>query len=438
MFGHKGVALQYSVQISQLHTLLGQNLNQRRRLMSTRAVNKVLIVAVISLLTAAAAADSQAAPRNLFNILGNHQSSDISPDALSADVEVDFSLLKKAWVKKLKLDFPDGASHIVVRERIETRSKTAFTWYGKVEGHPESTIFTVSANFLVGLIPTPNGLYRVRAIRGGPHRIFKMATRRFPNEGQPLSSVQGALAKPRGSDFSVKDSANSIRVMVGYTSAAQNASADIVTDIQHMIDTTNTIYENSGITTRLIRSGGFKTTYTETGNSDTDLRRMTDTDDGYLDKVPQFRQDQHADVVVMVIASAADCGRAWQMESGDNTHDFWPNAYAVVRLDCGLSMYSLAHEVGHVMGCGHDPDNETMQPVFDYSYGYQHPSDNAADSWRTVMAYQCSDVDCPRIQYFSNPKLTYGGDPIGIPNQTANKRTINNTDSIVANFLTGD
>jgi peptidyl-Asp metalloendopeptidase len=431
--------------------------------MSTRAGNTVLIIAVISLLTAAVATDSQAAPRHLFRILGNDQSSDTSPDALSTDVEVDFSLLKKAWVKKLKLDFPDGASHIVVRERIETRSKSAFTWYGRVEGHIESTIFTVSANFMVGLIPTPNGLYRVRAIRGGPHRIFKMATSRFPSEGQPLSSVQGVLAKPRSPDDSVKDSADSIRVMVGYTSAAQNASADIATDIQHMVDTTNTIYQNSGITTRLIPTARFKTTYTESGNSDTDLRRMTDTDDGYLDKVPQLRQDQHADVVVMVIASAGDCGRAWQMESGDNTHSFWTSAYAVVRLDCGLSMYSLAHEVGHIMGCGHDPDNETMQPVFAYSYGYQHPDSIRADSWRTVMAYQCyngtvcsSDsgcpagyrcdllaspkecyLDCPRIQYFSNPKLTYGGDPIGIANQTANARTINNTDSIVANFLTG-
>ena len=46
---------------------------------------------------------------------------------------------------------------------------------------------------------------------------------------------------------------------------------------------------------------------------------------------------------------------------------------------------------------------------YSYSYGYQDPDEN----FRTVMSYNCPG-GCTQIEYFSNPNVTYMGDPTGI------------------------
>ncbi|MEM7281892.1 MAG: sterol desaturase family protein, partial [Pseudomonadota bacterium] len=53
------------------------------------------------------------------------------------------------------------------------------------------------------------------------------------------------------------------------------------------------------------------------------------------------------------------------------------------------------------------------------------------DSWRTVMAYnnRCSaaGTGCTRLQYFSNPNNTYGGDPMGISSTGPSNCTVGST-----------
>ncbi|MFD3944904.1 zinc-dependent metalloprotease family protein [Streptomyces sp. NPDC058579] len=78
----------------------------------------------------------------------------------------------------------------------------------------------------------------------------------------------------------------------------------------------------------------------------------------------------------------------------------------------------LAHEFGHLLGLEHDGYADGDHDPGD---GYLHARGYVAPSlkWRDIMAYEnkCTDAgaECPVIPYFSNPRLTYQGEPLGVP-----------------------
>ena len=72
-----------------------------------------------------------------------------------------------------------------------------------------------------------------------------------------------------------------------------------------------------------------------------------------------------------------------------------------------------------------------QQPVYPYAFGYKDPASNL---FRTVMAYNCPVSGCPRILYFSNPGVSYGGRATGTFERHDNALTLNNTHTVVANF----
>jgi hypothetical protein len=95
---------------------------------------------------------------------------------------------------------------------------------------------------------------------------------------------------------------------------------------------------------------------------------------------------------------------------------------------------TYVHEIGHNLGCKHDRANAGAgSGRFDYSYGYQSPTQN----FRTVMAYDCTN-GCPRIPNFSNPNIQYQGEATGVVDTAANSadnaKTINQTRVEMANY----
>lgn len=59
------------------------------------------------------------------------------------------------------------------------------------------------------------------------------------------------------------------------------------------------------------------------------------------------------------------------------------------------------------------------------------------------MAYPCPNVSCPRVKYFSNPKILINGRPAGIDHQVNpsnsadNARSMNEVRNVVAAWRTG-
>ena len=209
-----------------------------------------------------------------------------------------------------------------------------------------------------------------------------------------------------------------VDVAVVYTPAARSASggaAAIAAEIDLMVAETNQAYAESGVAHRVALVERSEVSYTETGDSLVDLRRLAEPSDGHLDAVHALRDGVGADLVHLIVSEGDDiCGRANR-----------PGAFGLTVQGCGGR--TLAHELGHNMALRHDryqvhhnQDGLSPHPA----YGYVNQRAFAAGApessrWRTIMAYrgQCADAGfrCPRLLRFSNPRQEYGGDPLGIP-----------------------
>ncbi len=150
-----------------------------------------------------------------------------------------------------------------------------------------------------------------------------------------------------------------------------------------------------------------------------------------------LRDSLAADMVVLVSENTDYCGYAtlWYSYSGSSTN--W-DAYAAVNSGC-LSNQVLAHEVGHMQQLDHNRENATGMAAYAYSYGYRLCS---SGGFVDIMSYPCS-TGVPKINYFSNPNITYNGYPTGISyeanpgNSAETARTLNNTAAQVANYRVG-
>jgi hypothetical protein len=177
--------------------------------------------------------------------------------------------------------------------------------------------------------------------------------------------------------------------------------------------------------------------YTESGNISTDLTRLRNTTDGFMDQVHQLRNQYKADLVALIVDNGGGyCGIAYVMANGPRA-SFANYAFSVTDRECVVNN-TLTHELGHNMGNAHDRASGGTG-AFAYSYGYR----DTVGKFRTIMAYPCPTVSCPRVKYFSNPKIKINGRPAGIDhrvnptNSADNARSMNEVRNIVAAWRTG-
>ena len=311
------------------------------------------------------------------------------------------------------------------------------TWLGRVDGVANSkVIFTLQKNALAGTITTPKAVYQIRYAGNNVHQVTQINPKAFPPERKSLAVDKSKLATTQA--MQNKDDGTQIDMLVLYTPAAKNAAVDennIKAMITDAVLEANTALTDSQITPRVTLLDALEIAYAEFGDFDTDLLRLQNPSDGFMDEAITLRNKYGADVVTLVIEGSQYCGVAFDIMNPVSSA-FAPYAFDVVAVNCLLGNYTFVHELGHLMSARHDwATDSTDNAPYTYNHGYIVPSKTA----RTIMAYPDNcPVDCPRIGYFSNPELMYNGEALGIPegqpNAADNRKTLNNTAPTVANF----
>jgi peptidyl-Asp metalloendopeptidase len=340
-------------------------------------------------------------------------------------IELDLALLGAEAGRAIELPLP-GGSYRAVRTSLESRGPLDFTWRGRLDAlGGGDVLFSVRGGAVSGLLYAPDAVYEIIP-RGKEQILARLDPSRFPSCGGAIPP--GAVAS--GDEPPVAgDPAAPIDVLVLYTTHARTVAGStsaIEALVQGAIDAANTAYANSQIATRLHLAHT-----EEVAHDDSDFGESINWVSSDA-TVAKLRDTYRADLVDLLIDNTQYCGLAYVMNRAGLGAGFAPYAFSVVYHACAVGNLSFAHELGHNMGCEHDPANGEAPDDASYPYSFGHLVDG---SFRTVMSYatKCPH-GCTRVAYFSNPNVSYSGVPTGIADQRDNHRTINNTAAIVAGF----
>jgi hypothetical protein len=215
-----------------------------------------------------------------------------------------------------------------------------------------------------------------------------------------------------------------INMIVAYTKRVASSYADTRRElVEFAIEEANQSFRNSNlgfVGLKLVHA--YQTDYVEDGEHFEHLWRFADRGDGYMDEIHGLRETYDADIAILIVDDAKGCGLATRVFSDAD------EAFAVVHHQCAMLDYSIAHEIGHLIGARHELRVDKSMTPFPYGHGYVNGT-----KWRDIMSYKESCGGCPRLPVWSSPKVLIGGDPAGTLNED-NARVIAEQAARVANF----
>lgn len=382
-----------------------------------------------------------------------HRTMGLNPAALEA-----MKLARKESKQDVALDLFDAGTRILELDEPEVQGNKAKVWRGRVRGDQDSDVtLAVRGKKMAGTIVVGQRLYKIEPTEDNRHRLVEIDDDAMrpdhhplvvPDDGTPADPPapepelqQPSTATATTTVTTAAATTNTIvDLLVVYTPTArakQGGLAAMNALIAMGVDLANQAYRNSQIAMQLRLVRAAEVAYTETGDINTDLVRLRSKSDGFMDQVHTLRNQYKADMVALIVDNGGSyCGIAYVMANGPRA-SFADWAFSVTDRDC-VSNNTLTHELGHNMGDAHDRASGGTG-VYPYSYGYRDP----IGKFRTIMAYPCPTVSCPRMKYFSNPKILINGRPAGIDhrvnpsNSADNARSMNEVRNVIAAWRTG-
>ena len=332
-------------------------------------------------------------------------------------------------------------------------------WVGKIMGDDTSeVIFARYNNALVGKIAVGSRRFLITTSSQGTEFLVEVPADfgaiKEDDAVIPPNKGAAAVQKPKAA-ATTPDDGSRVDVFVGYTAAARDGAGGVdaikaladaaIAEANVGNDNSQVNFDFAIVGTGLVNydeAGQWDPAQSERTNWDRMLARLVNKTDGFMDEIVSFRDNAQADIVMLFIeANQANgiAGLAYIMGTPSTSFEYF--AMSLVKRVYAVGGVVAGHEMGHNMGSDHDRQHPSGQRSYLYSYGYR-PSNGA---FATIMAYQDTcpgGGSCPKINYYSNPDITYNGQAIGIDyeadpaNAADNARSLNNTAPIVANFRT--
>lgn len=228
-----------------------------------------------------------------------------------------------------------------------------------------------------------------------------------------------------------------IDVLALYTAHAKAdyfGDAGVQAHLQLELGDANRALANSGVAARfrLVRMAEIDYAGIETGPA---LTALYYPDDGVMDDAQALRDTYGADLVTLELGTHI---------SGETIGLGYMPVPPTQQTDTlGLSVigsvpgnFVLAHELGHNLGLDHDWETEKGVPYV-HKYAFNHGAFARRKNWHTIMAYSNPCGYCPVVPYYSNPRIEYRGEPLGVADGSApadNARMLTLTAGVVAAY----
>ena len=322
----------------------------------------------------------------------------------------------------------NGTQHVTVERGDVTTTADGCTWTGIVRETGENAMLMWwKDGRLTGMLGYKGHIYTVMNTRNEIHAVREVGPRiAAPASGDAGSGAEPsaphseqtsrqwpplpASALPEVQPFSDAERLDleakkvTIDLMLLYTSKAASHYIGNPADVLALaVEQTNQSFRNSGLANidlRLVHTQSID--YDEVGGAHFDhLYRMVDGV-GSLKAVHNLRDRKRADIVGLILDDPSGCGLSTRVAADAD------EAYFVAHHSCAAVTYSIAHEIGHILGARHDRQTDAGNSPFAYGHGYVN-----GKKWRDLMSYQESCGGCPRIPYWSNPRIKYQGEPTG-------------------------
>lgn len=322
-----------------------------------------------------------------------------------------------------------------VNETVSTTARVANTMFGRAV-----MAYTENELRVKVILPESNKFYEIQYNHNdGNHYVLEMdplladkdpcgtvAGSPFVNPPAAASEEIKKLEEPINPPLILGDEGVALVVidtMVVYsdnvvTSAGSEANVKNIAAQGMALANDAHITTNTGMYINLIHTARL-TGYTDSGSPDTDLPRVTNLSDGYIDIVHTWRDNCGADFVHMMHSVGG--GTGWRPNFA-STGPGRPDLSFSVTGWSSFASYTPTHEMGHNMNLDHskfqaDVPGSPIAPTGTDAAGWHwHPGGNTALSGNcSVMSYTTYSGEAGHVRtgLFSDPNIIHNGQPAG-------------------------
>ncbi|QDU65126.1 M12 family metallo-peptidase [Engelhardtia mirabilis] len=336
----------------------------------------------------------------------------------------------------LTVEFFPGEAWRLVPERWVRTGDRAFTASGSVEGRRLARWSMASRGGVV-LVNLRPGDGTLLSLRTGPDGL-PLATQTRPLPGHRCGNELGLPSAPHlvrqwgppagaagGDDGGpLVPKANTILqllvVMTPSAVAQLGGGLAARTAVELAVEEGNDVFANSAVSAQWQLEAACQVPYNEGSNThSTHLSRLTNSNDGFMDDVHEWRGVLHADFVALIVndtdtvpapggGTTSTLGLAWVQPPAPTP---WNGPFCTIDQSAMVGNLTLPHELGHNMGINHDlASNPGTVPITEDAYGWLFTG-NTQGNLRTVMG----TGNATRIPFYSNPLVKFDGQATGQP-----------------------